>query len=239
MITKDLSFQEKKEYYATLEKNIVEQYELFEKEKEKQDDFTIWNDEYWMFFVYGYAINQGKAIYKDLLKQWIDVGGHTALEPHLFTCNYDNTFNLCNLNDNTECYTDSTLSYDSYCQDCHYSKVKLQATCRDSSCISCIFIGGDEGDIDEDDGTQNDPMEKCWIRAYRPYYDETDQEDSKFFPIFHRDRADPDEFLFDFTYYLLLDIMRWRRSLISRTVRTSVTTWRRSRSGTTFALLRK
>lgn len=57
MMAKNLTFAGKKQFYKELEGNITDQYLLFKAEKEKQDPFMIWNDEYWMFFIYGYALN--------------------------------------------------------------------------------------------------------------------------------------------------------------------------------------
>lgn len=82
------------------------------------------------------------------------------------------------------------VKYNSYCEDCHFSKVKVNSICQDNSCLTCMYIGGNAGDLDED-GELNEPIDKCWIRADKPFYD-TNGEDYIYYSEFSRDEADPD-----------------------------------------------
>jgi hypothetical protein len=66
--------------------------------------------------------------------------------------------------------------------------------------VSCIKIGGDQYDIDEDTGEKNEPMEKCFLRADTPYYMGVNSSDSNinaadygYYAPYNRDTA-PKEF---------------------------------------------
>lgn len=87
------------------------------------------------------------------------------------TCHYDGTFEIYDL-DNPSNHKTLKDAYTSYCEDCHYQKVLLNSYCKNSSCVSCIRIGGDKDDISET-GEINEPMEKCFLRADTPYFDNT------------------------------------------------------------------
>lgn len=64
-----------------------------------------------------------------------------------FTCgfgdNYNDVCKLCDLGNPINCVDNSQklVKYNAYCEDCHFSRVKINAICQDSSCITCMYIG--------------------------------------------------------------------------------------------------
>ena len=156
----------KKQYFRVLESNIVTQYRAFSSVRSSQDEFRIWNDEYWMNFIYSPALNQGGSFYQNLTQKFQNFNPNGTYE---FTCDLNTTCVLCQ---NSVCVNAS--GYEPYCEDCHFSNVKLQADCQNGGCITCLYIGGgvlpyNDTDIDEED-LDDEPMDKCYIRANSPFY---------------------------------------------------------------------
>jgi len=94
---------------------------------------------------------------------------------------YNGEVKLCDLynkNDDDSCFI--TKGYITYCNDCHYSRTKIEAKCINDGCITCLYIG--------DDADDDDPMDKCYIRSYRPFYD-MDSKEGEYYAPFFREEA--------------------------------------------------
>jgi len=160
------SWAYQKQYFQVLENNIVSQYQIFSSVSSSQDEFQIWNDEYWMNFIYSPALNQGGSFFQTLSQKFPSFSLNSTYE---FICDLTNNCSLCQ---NGVCV--NTTGYVPYCEDCHFSNVKIQADCQNSGCITCLYIGGgvlpyNDTDIDDED-LDDEPMEKCYIRANNPFY---------------------------------------------------------------------
>ena len=184
---KGQSFEKRKEYFETLEKIIIHQYKVFKTKKDSQDEFKIWNDEYWMNFIYAPAFTQGRNFFRELSRLTNLTGGD-----YKFNCDYDGYCKLC-LVPSQECVNAS--GYNKYCEDCHFSNVRLSSECSNEACITCIYIGGDgdlpynDTDIEGFEGMEDDleEMEKCFIRPTIPFYDEKLEEGGKYYAPFYRE----------------------------------------------------
>lgn len=186
------TWEYKKNYFQVLESNILSQYETFSKVRSSQDEFRIWNDEYWMNFIYNPALSQGSTFFAELKKKF------ASLTSYKFVCELNGTCSLCQ---QSVCY--SLTGYQAYCEDCHFSNVKIEADCENNGCITCLYIGGgtlpyNDTDVDEDD-LDDEPMDKCYIRANSPFYTPNENE---YYAPFYRE-SDEEKYgimakLFDF-----------------------------------------
>ena len=147
-----------------------------------------------MNFIYDSALRQGRDLFKKMdkiMREKLAEKNKLPYKDIFFQCDYDGTVKLCdfyNKNDGDYCFVRSNgqdgIKFESNCDDCHFSKVKIEADCRNDGCITCLYIG----ERTEDD----EPMDKCYIRAYRPFYD-LDTPEGEYFAPFFRETA-PDEY---------------------------------------------
>lgn len=173
----DKSWEYRKNYFSVLENNIVNQYKTFIGVRDSQDEFRIWNDEYWMNFIYSPALTQGNTFFSQLKANFENLNNYN------FICELNGTCSLCN---QSNCF--SQTGYQPYCEDCHFSNVKIEANCENNGCITCLYIGGgvlpyNDTDTDEEDDS-DEPMDKCYIRANSPFYNPSE---TNYYAPFYRE----------------------------------------------------
>jgi len=171
------SWEFRKNYFQVLESNIERQYQTFTRVKSGQDEFKIWNDEYWMNFIYSPALTQGAVFFNSLKMKF------NTLSNYFLTCSLEGVCSLCQ--DNV-CF--NATGYQSYCEDCHFSNVRIESNCENNGCITCLYIGGgtlpyNDTDIEEDD-QDDEPMDKCYIRTNNPFYDSNE---TNYYAPFYRE----------------------------------------------------
>ena len=172
------SWEFRKNYFQVLESNIMGQYKTFDSVRNGQDEFRIWNDEYWMNFIYSPALTQGSVFFNSL-KNKINTSNTT----YAFICSLEGVCSLCQ---NGVC--SNATGYQPYCEDCHFSNVRIESNCENNGCITCLYIGGgtlpyNDTDIEEDD-QDDEPMDKCYIRANNPFYDSNE---TNYYAPFYRE----------------------------------------------------
>lgn len=133
-----------------------------------------------MNFIYAPALTQSSSFFTQLKAQLpnFDQTSYT------FSCELNGTCSLC---DKVQCV--QKQGYQPYCEDCHFSNVKVQAQCETGGCITCLYIGGgtlpyDDTDLDPEDLDDNEPMDKCYIRAVDPFFKEGE---SGYYAPFYRE----------------------------------------------------
>ena len=174
------SWEFRKNYFTVLESNIISQYQTFLKVRSGQDEFRIWNDEYWMNFIYSPALTQGSTFFNSLSQT---LSNFNNLSTYSFSCELNGSCYLCQ---NSSCI--SKVGYQPYCEDCHFSNVRIEANCENKGCITCLYIGGgvlpyNDTGIEEDD-LDDEPMDKCFIKADAPFFNASN---SNYYAPFYRE----------------------------------------------------